>query len=129
MYFHLIFTMHTKNALYFRLDSICLLLVYFANISESYKDGAPAIACRTMIPLHLGNPLYNPSPYTISTTQDTYKDGDLIEILIHSPSLKLPFKGFLVQAKDSSNNIVGSFEASKDVRLMNCSSGISVSNM
>lgn len=75
---------------------------------KCYSDGAPTEVCEDMLPKH-GEPAQTgPSPYTLTLNRKSVKPGESITLTLAGKN-SAKFKGFLVQARDSTGSPVGSF--------------------
>lgn len=101
------------------------ILAFFSCISVVFTspNGAPTLACDTLIPLHPGTtPQTSTPPFTIFAGSAT---GRTFNIQILS---SIPFRGFLIQPRLlDSNPIVspGTFQFSSTSQTINCHGGSS----
>merc|ERR1719192_409012 len=68
--------------------------------------GAPQQSCSSMIPGHRAQPqTLESSPYKVEVSTTSARPGDTVDVTISGAA----FMGFLLQARDSGDNLVGSF--------------------
>lgn len=108
------------------------LLVIFAVSTSAYRDGARKGVCSSLTPKH-GRYMANSSecPYLLSIEplQNEAEDS-ILKVTLAGIKEDDFIKGFVVQARDSQNNNLGSFEVIDDTvsQLLTCTDlGVSVS--
>ncbi|KAL1490614.1 hypothetical protein ABEB36_013276 [Hypothenemus hampei] len=85
----------------------------------SYQVGAPETTCSTMTPSHGVAAQKSPFPYKISLNKKSVKANEIVNIQIQGK----PFKGLLLQVRDSNQNAVGSFRipaTDSNFKAINC---------
>jgi len=91
--------------------NICMAV---ARISAK-PNGAPEEACESMTPKHgFSRPRDTVSPYLVKVDNTLVKAGGMVGITITSFEEKHNFKGFLLQARDSEEKLVGSFSSGEE---------------
>ncbi|VVC46036.1 Reeler domain [Cinara cedri] len=75
---------------------------------ECYSDGAPTEVCEDMLPKHGAPAQTGPSPYTLTLNRKSVKPGESVTLTLAAKDSG-KFKGFLVQARDSTGSPIGSF--------------------
>nr|XP_015210525.1 PREDICTED: ferric-chelate reductase 1 [Lepisosteus oculatus] len=86
-----------------------------------YGNGAVTSACSNMVPNHGGSNQTVTSPYSVTRSQNSYKEGDSITVTLQANSNS--FKGFLLEARETggSSNPVGTFTvAGADSKGLSC---------
>ncbi|MBN3321596.1 FRRS1 reductase, partial [Atractosteus spatula] len=86
-----------------------------------YGNGAVTSACSNMIPNHGSTGQTVTSLYSVTTSQNSYKEGDSITVTLQANSNS--FKGFLLEARETggSSNPVGTFTvAGADSKGLSC---------
>ncbi|XP_017269548.1 putative ferric-chelate reductase 1 isoform X2 [Kryptolebias marmoratus] len=99
-----------------------LLLIFVVPVVWGYKSGLVTESCVDMKPHHGGqSPQTGPAPFTVTTEQNNYTQGDEIKVTLQSTG-STPFVGFLLQARESGGLLpVGSFVVTTNVaQLLNC---------
>ena len=103
------------------LVGICLLVA-----ADGYSQGAPDSACNTLVPGHGVDSQSSLSPYTLTPSVASAEPAQRIKVTLGS-SDGSPFKGFIVQARDSNNNeVIGTFFTDEH-KYLTCGKGFSVS--
>ncbi|KAK7576038.1 hypothetical protein V9T40_012324 [Parthenolecanium corni] len=98
-------------------------LLMVSGIALAYKSGAPVGVCDSMIPEHGVDPKDTPSPYTISVDKTNIKPGGSVTLKI-TGTKGHKFKGFFVQARNSTNHIVnGTFGKVAGAKVIDCPPG------
>merc|ERR1711935_323480 len=95
---------------------VCLAAIYIqfiTSIAHCHKHGAPNKSCKTLLPHHK-HITYHETSAEIKTF---IIDGNNIDIEIQSEK---PFKGFILQVRNTENKIVGQFMEGKNYKLMTC---------
>jgi hypothetical protein len=87
---------------------VSLAVSGYLTFVESYGSGAPTEVCEDMLPQHGAPVQTTPSPYTLTPNRKTVKGGEQITLTLAAKDLS-KFKGFMVQARDSTGAPVGSF--------------------
>lgn len=96
-------TMNAKSA------AICVALAcLLAPVAEAYSEGAPVDVCQDMLPQHGAPAQTTDSPYTLTANRKSVKPGETLTLTLAAKDAS-KFKGFLVQARDSNDNPIGSF--------------------
>lgn len=98
-----------------------IILITVTKVS-GYGSGAPSSQCGSLTPGHGLDPLDNSnSPYTVKVDKSDIKTGDVVNIEV-SGAAGEQFQGFLVQVRDESDNVVGTFEnLPADAQYLKCS--------
>ncbi|XP_039602036.1 putative defense protein 3 [Polypterus senegalus] len=88
---------------------------------QSYPSGAPTGVCSSMLPSHPpASPSNNTSIYTVNFTVNAYKPGQAVSVKIAGNQ----YKGFLLEARDAGQNIVGSWiSPPSNCKLITCTTG------
>jgi len=92
--------------------------------SHQRSDGAPASRCENLTPNHQGSVTQEGIfPYEILPSATVIGNGQRMLVEITSPERDLAFRGFLMQARASSDplEIVGEFVESEAYNIRNCS--------
>nr|XP_006634698.1 PREDICTED: putative ferric-chelate reductase 1 [Lepisosteus oculatus] len=97
------------------------------NTVAGYSNGKVSKSCKSMRPGHGHARSTKASPYKISVDKNHFSPGDQIRVTLSGSAPGEPFKGFLIQARDTSNlsaDAVGSFSllSNADAQLLNCGS-------
>lgn len=100
-----------------------LSTVVFIRSTYEYKTGAPAEAVADMMPDHGVAPQPLPSPYNVTSNRWKLRPGCLASVYIKSKNRTIPFRGFLVTAKDNINATVGTFMEDEDYKLLSFGEG------
>lgn len=111
-----------------------LLLVLLVGVpgSRAVTDDMLKIACSDMTPRHPGyrpeNTKGAPCPYRLTVDPSTpIVPGNLVNITLTSIGTILPFKGFMVQARDANGQVIGTFlpacRNAKQHHMISCSNG------
>lgn len=100
---------------------IIILFLLFNHKCGAWSTGAPLEACTSMLPNH---PPFTPmfgSPFiNIVISQSTVFPDERLRIVITSTD-NVPFRGFLVQAREISQNLtIGEFISNNATNLLNC---------
>ncbi|XP_066509030.1 putative defense protein 3 [Hoplias malabaricus] len=78
----------------------CVLLLQAAAPAMGYAEGAPSEVCESMKPGHQGvSPQAITSPYTIKTSNSTFKTGQNVTVIIDGEG----YGGVLLQARSGSS--------------------------
>lgn len=95
---------------------IFLLFCYFIAV-QSLPQGAPPRSCHNMFPVHRGIARQNdPSPFEVSTAK---RNGGVFVIV--KSGFEIPFKGFMLQARTPSRELIGTFEPTGDgMHVLTC---------
>lgn len=104
-----------------------VLALALFDLSFAFQAGAPEGTCETLYPKHGVDAQTSTSPYKIGIDKTKIRAGEKITVTIKSTNE--PFKGFILQARDSSNNTLGTFEKVAGSKLLNCKTGKSVSDV
>lgn len=96
--------MNAKLAILF----VSLAVSGYLTFVEGYGSGAPTEVCEDMLPQHGAPVQTKPSPYALTPNRKTVKGGEQITLTLAAKDLS-KFKGFMVQARDSTGAPVGSF--------------------
>ncbi|NP_001233023.1 uncharacterized protein LOC100166015 isoform X1 [Acyrthosiphon pisum] len=97
-----------------RATVMMLLLLVQAPGSGAVTDEMLKIACSDMTPRHPGyrpeNTQGAPCPYRLMVDPSTpVIPGNLVNITLTSVGVTMPFKGFMVQARDDDGRVIGTF--------------------
>lgn len=84
-----------------------IILFLFFTYTTALPNGAPATACSTLEPFHGGGIPRQTSSSPFKVIAARKNDG--IQVVVSSP-LGIPFKGYMLQGKTPSGEIVGYFE-------------------
>ena len=104
------------------LHSSQIFLLSLPILVQAYSSGAPKGACLDLTPKHNFDPQPNPIQPThqIVTKRDSFGLGEKVELELTVPAPN-QFKGFLIQARNQDQEIVGHFETEDpNVELMDC---------
>lgn len=92
------------------------------------------IACADMTPRHPGYKAENarrvPCPYRLVVDSPLVVPGDTVNVTLTSVNGSTPFKGFMVQARDADDHILGTFlpdclnGGNKSHHMISCSNGV-----
>lgn len=85
-----------------------LVISFLIHIVTSLPNGAPTKVCETMKPHHSGGieAQSDPNPYTVAPYKTRIAEGSRVRVTLGS-RLGNSFKGFMLQARDSSEQPVG----------------------
>uniref|UniRef100_A0ABM5EW65 Defense protein 3 n=1 Tax=Pogona vitticeps TaxID=103695 RepID=A0ABM5EW65_9SAUR len=100
----------------FPLTVLCVAL----SINQAFPTGAPATACETMLPLHMGaQPQSTPAPYGFLVSTPSFLNGQPLYVQILGPT----YKGLLLQARSfGSPTALGFWEVPpNNTKLLQCS--------
>lgn len=102
---------------------ICLFLsALTVQLNDAAPNGAPELACQSMVPGHPFPPETDPSPFTFTPSARTVNGGQ--NLTIHIRTRNIPFRGFIIQARNANNpsQVIGQFAPSSNahVQLMRC---------
>lgn len=96
------------------------------DINVAFETGAPTEVCQTMTPKHYNaKPQLAPSPYQIRIDSRNISLSGKLQVTIDGTE---PFKGFILQARDAANNILGQFESHSMANVIDCPPGEKVSH-
>lgn len=109
---------------------LLLLVVVQAPGARAVTDDMLKIACSDMTPRHPGYRAENtqglPCPYRLIVTSPVVP-GNLVNITLTSVGVTMPFKGFMVQARDSDGRALGTFlpecRNATQHHMISCSNG------
>ncbi|CAO1330498.1 unnamed protein product [Diamesa serratosioi] len=104
------------------LGIIIVIIVLFES-SCCFPDGAPESQCQAMTPNHGYPPQQTKSPFVVEPDANIVGQGQILQIKIISSSLlHNDFKGFMIQARTVTNQIVGQFKVDENelVIARNC---------
>ncbi|XP_076034442.1 putative ferric-chelate reductase 1 homolog [Oratosquilla oratoria] len=88
----------------------------------AFSIGAPDTACDSMVPGHGSPPQSSDTPFFITADKTEVSSGDKVQVIMSSPNGD-PFKGFLIQARDTNTDkILGTF-SSKEYKFLTCGQG------
>ena len=97
-----------------------LILLLLCGYSEAYSRGAPTSACGSMKPGHASQSQTSASPYKVTVSGSTVSTGGQLTVELN-PTGSETFKGFFLQARNSDDDIIGSFETvTNDGKYVNC---------
>ncbi|XP_015374076.1 PREDICTED: defense protein l(2)34Fc-like [Diuraphis noxia] len=111
---------------------LLLLVVVQAPGARAVTDDMLKIACSDMTPRHPGYRPENtqglPCPYRLIVDPSTpVVPGNLVNITLTSFGITMPFKGFMVQARDSDGRAIGTFlpecKNATQHHMISCSNG------
>ncbi|XP_025419498.1 putative defense protein 1 [Sipha flava] len=101
--------------------------------TEAVPDSELKIACEDMTPRHPGyvpqNWQHVPCPYRLLVDTVPVRPGDLVNLTLVSIDDSIPFKGFMVQARDADGYALGTFlpdcskAGTKPQHMISCSKG------
>ncbi|KAK2147142.1 hypothetical protein LSH36_568g02037 [Paralvinella palmiformis] len=91
----------------------CVLFVCHP-VCDGYSEGAPVEACTALKPLHDSEPETRETPYTFTAYHDFVDDQTPIVNVTILGSDRVWFKGFLLQARDNNNDLIGEFIDHRD---------------
>uniref|UniRef100_A0A2S2PDB5 Defense protein l(2)34Fc n=2 Tax=Schizaphis graminum TaxID=13262 RepID=A0A2S2PDB5_SCHGA len=111
-----------------------LLLVFLlqAHGTQAVTDAMLKIACSDMTPRHPGyrpeNVKDTPCPYRLIVDPSTpVVPGNLVNLTLTSVGTTMPFKGFMVQARDANGRTIGTFlpecRNARKHHMITCSNG------
>jgi len=114
--------------------AMAMLLLVVVQIPDTgaVTDDMLKIACSDMTPRHPGyraeNTLGVPCPYRLMVDTSTpVVPGNLVNITLTSVNMSTPFKGFMIQARDSDGRTIGSFlpecRNATQHHMISCSNG------
>lgn len=100
---------------------------------EAVSDTLLKIACEDMTPRHPGYEPENlqnvPCPYRLLVDTVPVRPGDLVNLTLVSVDDSMPFKGFMIQARDADDHALGTFlpdcsrSGTKPQHMISCLSG------
>ncbi|KAH8273975.1 hypothetical protein KR044_006819 [Drosophila immigrans] len=84
---------------------LVLIAVCLAASANAYSDGAPKVACGDLTPQHGAQLQTDKPPYSISGLSHV-RSGEKLTLTLGGDE----FLGFLIQARDGQNRVVGQFK-------------------
>ncbi|KAE9534742.1 hypothetical protein AGLY_008034 [Aphis glycines] len=112
--------------------ALLLVLLVRAPGARAVTDDMLKIACSDMTPRHPGYKPENtkglPCPYQLTVDPSTpVVPGNLVNVTLTSIGTNLPFKGFMVQARDLNGQVIGTFlpacRNATQHHMISCSNG------
>lgn len=112
--------------------ALMLVLLVGAPGARAVTDEMLKIACSDMTPRHPGYKAENikgvPCPYRLTVDPSTpVVPGNLVNVTLKSIDTTLPFKGFMVQARDLNGQVIGTFlpacQNATQHHMISCSNG------
>ena len=104
------------NPLIRDLISLLVIGVWLGNFGVlALPNGAPSVACDNMMPSHSGAAEQNSAiPYQLELSSTSITSGDSVTVTLKkSDNGQADFRGFMIQARDQADNVVGSFSTSR----------------
>jgi len=99
---------------------VALHLCYLFDVALSYGAGAPEDACVSMTPNHGVDPQKSAAPYQLLLSSNDVLSGGSVTVTIKGTKGN-SFKGFLLQARDSAENPIGTFQdITSNSKTINC---------
>nr|ABM55623.1 hypothetical protein [Maconellicoccus hirsutus] len=104
-----------------KISAISFIILILVDQHYGFQSGAPEDVCLDMTPKHYNaKPQLPPAPYKITIDKFSIPEDGTIGVSIGGSEV---FRGFLLQARDSQQKIVGKFESHSSAKLLNCLSG------
>ena len=103
---------------------VLLLVSIYDSKVDGYGMGAPNSACDTRFPQHGVKALTTPNSYTITVSSTELNNDKKLQVNLTGSE---PFKGFLLQALDAEENILGAFASDNVYKQLTCGFGVNVS--
>merc|ERR1711997_3872 len=111
-------SIETHSTMYFvRIAFILYICIQYT--VNAWSSGAPSSACRSMKPGHGNSIQTSPSPISVTLSSDNVSQGNSVTLYLTGKN-GVQFKGFLIHAFDSNNNIVGTFNPSPNSKCLSC---------
>merc|ERR1711994_498383 len=107
---------------FYRIGLVFYVCIYYT--VDAWSSGAPSSACRSMTPGHGNSVQTSSSPISVSLSTGNINQGNSVTVYT-SGNNGITFKGFLIHAFDSSNNIIGSFSPPSNAKCLSCGGGCS----
>lgn len=102
--------------------------------AEAVTDAMLKIACKDMTPHHPGYKAENlqgvPCPYRLLINTSPVEPGNLVNLTLSSVTGSTRFKGFMVQARDAEDHVLGTFlpdcigSGNKSHHMITCPNGV-----
>lgn len=117
------------------ITAVVLLWLFCGPGADAVTDQMLKIACSDMTPRHQGfkseNLQHKLCPYRLLVDKIPVVPGELVNLTLTSFNEMTPFKGFMIQARDTDNNVLGTFlpdcnnqGGNRSHHMISCSNGV-----
>lgn len=94
---------------------------FLIQLSDCHSDGAGTEACVSLLPIHGAfGPQTSPAPYTITPSATSVSQGQSVTLTISRTNTAVFVRGFIIQARNAANAVVGQFFLTTGMRILAC---------